>query len=476
MENINFKKLLFTLIFSFTIWFLPVPVGLKPEAIYLLAVFLGIILGIILKAAPMGTLSMLAIAVVTLTGMLAPDDPEKAISLALSGFSNTIIWFITVSVFIARGFIKSGLGTRIAYFFIKKFGRTPLGLAYSLSFADFILAPAIPGNTARAGGIIYPIMQSIADSMGSTPDSEESRHRIGTFLTLCCYNATLITSAIFLTGTSSNLMCQKFAADLGISISWGYWALAGIFPGIISLFVTPVIIKKIVPPQIKSTHQAVTAAAEYLKKLGPLQPEEKWMVITFLVLLFLWIAGPLWKINATTSAFVGLALLLLTQVLTWEDVKKEQAAWDSFIWFSALVMMASGLNTLGFFNWLGELIKLYLANLSWLIAFPVIVLVYFYSHYLFASATAHVAAMYAVLLGLGVSLGVPGTLLALMLGFTGSLYGTLTQYGHGPAPVLFGSGYVTVTEWWKTGFLLSVSFLLIWLVLGGVWWKVIGVF
>lgn len=180
------------------------------------------------------------------------------------------------------------------------------------------------------------------------------------------------------------------------------------------------------------------------------------------------------SIDATTTAFIGLTLLLLTSVLTWEDVKSEKGAWDTIVWFAVLVMMASSLNELGFIGWFSDLIKVKIGGLSWQVAFPVIILVYFFSHYIFASATAHVAAMYAALLGVGVSLGIPPMLLAMMLGFMGSIYGVLTHYGHGPAPVYFGSGYVELKAWWLRGLEIGIVLLIIYMVVGGLWMKVLG--
>jgi len=166
--------------------------------------------------------------------------------------------------------------------------------------------------------------------------------------------------------------------------------------------------------------------------------------------------------------------LLLSKVLTWEDVKAEKGAWDTVVWFSSLVMMASYLAKLGFIPWLSENIKNAIGGLSWYWAFPIIVLIYFYIHYMFASATAHVAAMYFALLSVGVAVGVPPLLLALFLGYCGGIFGTLTHYGHGPAPILFGSGYVDINSWWKDGFILSLLYLFVFFVIGGAWWKVLG--
>ena len=475
-KEIQLIPLLITVVIGVTLWFIPAPEGVTPEAWHLLAIFLATIIGIILKAASMGTLCMLAIALVALSGVLAPGDPAKSISLALRGFGDKIIWLIGISFFIARGFIKTGLGSRIAYLIITLFGKSSLGLAYSLGAADLLLAPAIPSNTARGGGIIYPIMKSMSMSLGSMPDQPETHRKVGAYLTLNSYYMNLIASAIFLTGTASNPMCQKFAADLGIEITWMSWFWAAIIPGLASAILIPLLLYRIFPPELKKTTEAPAMARLRLKEMGPVTRNEWLMVLAFVILLVLWISGDFFHIDATTTAFIGLTILLLTQVLTWEDVKGEKGAWDTIVWFATLVMMAGALNELGFIPWFGQLIQTKLLGLSWTIAFPIIVLTYFLSHYLFASATAHVAAMYAALLAVGMAMEVPPMLLALMLGYTGSLYGTLTHYAHGPAPVFFGSGYVDVKKWWIMGLIVGISLMLIWMGLGGLWWKAIGIY
>ncbi|QIH33787.1 anion permease [Sphingobacterium sp. DR205] len=474
MKEISIKNVAVTFIVALILWFIPVPKGVSPEAWHLFAIFAATILGIILKAAPMGTMCMMAIAFTALTQVLAPGDAGKSITKALTGFGDKVIWLIGISFFIARGFIKTGLGNRIAFLFIRVFGKSSLGLAYGLGLADVCLAPAIPSNTARGGGIIYPIMKSMAISFDSIPDKPETHRKLGSYLTLNSYYMNLIASSMFLTGTASNPMCQKFAANLGIDITWMSWAVAGFIPGIVAFFVVPLVLYKLYPPELKKTGDAPKMAAEKLKEMGPISRNEWLMLLAFFILLALWIFGGSLSIDATTTAFIGLTLLLLTSVLTWEDVKAEKGAWDTIVWFAVLVMMASSLNELGFIGWFSDLIKIQIGGLSWQIAFPVIILVYFFSHYIFASATAHVAAMYAALLGVGVSLGIPPMLLAMMLGFLGSIYGVLTHYGHGPAPVFFGSGYVDLKSWWLRGLEIGIVLLIIYMGVGGLWMKVIG--
>jgi DASS family divalent anion:Na+ symporter len=474
MKEINIKSFAITLVVGLVIWFIPVPEGVKPNAWHLLAIFVATIVGIILKAAPMGTMAMLGITLCAATQVLAPGKPIDAIKNALSGFGNSTIWLIGLAFFIARGFIKTGLGNRLAYNFIKLFGKSTLGLAYGLNTADLILAPAIPSNTARAGGVIFPIMKSIAVNMGSEPEKPETHRKIGAFLTLSSYNANMITSVMFLTATASNPMAQKFARDLGVNISWGSWAMAAALPGLVCFLLVPLFLYKFYPPELKETKEAPAMAAKKLKEMGKISIQEWLMVATFIILLVLWIFGNLMSIDATTGALIGLCILLLCGVLTWEDVKSEKGAWDTIVWFSALVMMGSYLNSLGLIGWFGNLVGSEMKNFSWQLAFPIIILVYSYCHYMFASATAQVAAMYSVFLAVGIAVGVPGPMLAIFLGACPTLMGSLTHYGHGPAPIFFGSTYVDMKDWWKQGFFMSVLFLLVWFIVGGIWWKVIG--
>ncbi len=474
MKEINVKAVAITFAVALIIWFIPAPKGVAENAWHLFAIFAATILGIILKAAPMGTMCMMAIGFTALTQVVAPGDAGKSITKALSGFGDKVIWLIGISFFIARGFIKTGLGNRIAFLFIRIFGRSSLGLAYGLGLADVCLAPAIPSNTARGGGIIYPIMKSMAISFDSVPDKPETHRKLGSYLTLNSYYMNLIASSMFLTGTASNPMCQKFAAGFGINITWMSWAAAGFVPGLVAFFVVPLVLYKLYPPELKKTDGAPKMAAEKLKEMGPISKNEWLMLLAFFILLGLWIFGGALSIDATTTAFIGLTLLLLTSVLTWEDVKSEKGAWDTIVWFAVLVMMASSLNELGFIGWFSDLIKLKIGGMTWTVAFPVIILVYFFSHYIFASATAHVAAMYAALLGVGVAVGIPPMLLAMMLGFLGSIYGVLTHYGHGPAPVFFGSGYVDLKAWWLRGLEIGVVLLIIYMGIGGLWMKILG--
>lgn len=437
------------------------------KGLQLFAIFVTTIAGIILKALPMGAVAMIGIAATALTGTLSIAD-------SMSGFSDVVIWLIVLAFFISRGFIKTGLGARIAYSFMALLGRRTLGLSYGLAATDLVLAPAMPSNTARGGGIIMPIMASLARAYGSKPGDGSSR-RMGSFLTLTAYQVNCITSAMFLTSMAANPLAQKLAGDLKVNLTWGGWALAALVPGLLALLVVPLIIYKLHPPEITETPEAVELAKGHLRDLGPIKTQEWKMLGVLVMLLVLWIfSKQLGDLNATTAALAGLGVLLITGVLNWDDIKAETGAWDTLVWFAALVMMASFLNKLGMVPWFSKTMGGMVAGKGWIAAFLVLALVYFYSHYFFASNTAHVASMYAAFLGVSIVAGAPPLLAALVLAFFSNLFAGMTHYGTGPAPVLFGTGYVELGTWWRMGLLISVVNIVIWVGVGGLWWKVLG--
>ena len=161
-------------------------------------------------------------------------------------------------------------------------------------------------------------------------------------------------------------------------------------------------------------------------------------------MIALWVIGES-LMSATTVALLGLGALLLSGALTWEQMKAERSAWDTLTWFAALVMMGTHLNKLGFIGWLGEQVGSRM--LGTVAAFAALTGVYALTHYLFASGTAHTASMFAVFLGVGLALGLPGVPLTVFLGAIPTLMGCLTHYGNGPAPLYFGSGYVELGAW-----------------------------
>ena len=473
------------------LWFIPAPEGVAPNAWHLLALFIGIIAGIIGKAMPIGAMAMLAMTIVALLQVTVPElgadgNPIKnpaaqAAKDALSSLNSPLIWMIGIAIMISRSLLKTGLGTRIGYLFLSLFGKSTVGVAYSLALCDLLIAPVTPSHTARGGAIVHPIMKAIATSFDSDPE-KGTQNKIGRYLALVNYHANIISCLIFLTATAPNPLVVDLVAkatDSKIHLSWGTWFVAMVVPGMVAMVLMPIILYFLYKPEITSTPDAPEMARAKLKEMGPMSRNEKITLGVFAVLLVLWagLLAPLGiKVDATTTTFLGISLLLLTGVLTWDDVLKEKGAWDTIVWFAALVMMATFLNKLGLIKWFSDLMgqQIQGMGLSWVVGCALLALVYIYSHYMFASGTAHVTAMLGAFYAVGLHLGAPPMLFALVLAASTGIMMSLTHYASGSSPVIYNSGYTTMGEWWIAGFVMSAVEILIFCTIGITWWKMLG--
>ncbi len=462
----NMVRSLVVLVIGAAIWFTPVPAGLKPEAWKLMAIFVSTILGFILQPLPIGSLAFISVTFTALSGVLKPAE-------ALSGFSNGTIWLIVSAFLFAKGFIKTGLGRRIAYVLIRALGDSTLKLGYTIVLSDLIISPATPSNTARAGGILFPIVKSLSTAFGSEPGS--TARRVGAYLMQTAYQGNTITSAMFMTAMAGNPLIASLAANtLKINISWGLWATAALVPGLLSIIVVPYLLYKFYPPEVKKTPEAKTLAAKELELMGAMSRGEKIVAAVFVGALVLWSTSQYTKLDATVVAMLAVTVMMITKVLEWKDVLTETGAWDTLIWMGALIGLADYLSKLGFIPWFAKLVSASMVGVPWMQAFVILLVIYMYAHYGFASLVAHITAMYAAFAAVAVAAGAPAFLVALALAYMSNLCMSLTHYAAGPAPIYFGAGYVDQGTWWKIGFLVSVVNMIIWVGIGSFWWKLLG--
>jgi divalent anion:Na+ symporter, DASS family len=449
------------------LYFAPVP-GLNEQQRQLLAIFIGTIISLVARPVAMGVSVLVAMTALAVTRTLP-------FARTLSGFGNTTLWLIVTAFLFARAVTATRFGIRVAYLFIERFGHSSLTLGYSIVATDAFLALFIPSDTARGGGIVFPIVKSLAAVFDSEPGP--TARRIGSFLMLVGFHATYTGSAMFLTGMAANPLIADFAMKIAhVELTWARWALAASVPGVLSLVIVPYLIFKIYPPEIHNTEAARVLARKELAAMGPMSRNERWLAAILVLVMAGWVTSPWHGIPNTFVALGGLCLILLTGVISWEELLTETRAWDALIWFAPLLMMADALQELGVVKILSGSIFGSLHSLPWLLALGVLVLVYLYIHYAFASMTAHVTALYPGFLTAAIATGAPGLMAALPLAFFSNLNAGLTHYGTGSAPVYFGAGYVSQGTWWRLGFIISLVNLVLWLGIGPLWWKLIGMY
>jgi len=460
-------KLFVPICIGIAIYLLPKPEMIDPKGWKLLGIFVATIIGIVLKPLPMAAISLIGMLACVVTNTL------KLTEEALLGFGSPIVWLVVFIFFIARGFIKTKLGHRIAYNFVALLGKRTLGLGYGIILTELVMGPAIPSNSARAGGIIYPIVKSIAETLGSRPEDGTAR-KLGSFLTLVAFQGNLIVSSMFLTAMAANPMVQAIAAKQGVYFSWGDWFIAALVPGICSIIAVPLVLYLVYPPKLKTLPQAVSIAQKNLRDMGSMSLQEWTMTAVFLIMIAVWVIGENYGIPTTSAGLFGVCVLLLTGILSWEDILAEHEAWSTVIWLSILIMMSGFLEKFGLTAWFSQAIGDIFKGYHSLIGLYGLAIVYFYSHYFFASNTAHIGAMYGAFLAVALMTGAPPVISALLLGFFSSLFSSMTHYSTGSAPIYFGMGYVQVSEWWMYGLVVSIVNIAIWLGIGYLWWSFLG--
>ncbi len=470
--NMSIKAIL-PIIVGVGIWLVPVPAGLTPGAWTYFAVFASVVAALILEpVAPAlaGLAGVTVAALLKLVPMTAGKDPTAAdaIRWALSGFSDGTVWLIFGAFMFALGYEKTGLGKRLALTLIKKMGRRALGLGYAVALADLILAPFMPSNTARSGGTIFPIIKNIPPLYGSTP--ENNPRGMGAYLMWTALATTCVTSSMFLTSLAPNILAQSLVEKTAkVTLTWNDWFMGFLPVGILLFAITPLLAYVLYPPTKKSSEDAPAWAASELAKMGSIGGREIIMAVLAMGALLSWIFLKD-QVQATTVALAAICMMVITKVVSWDDVVGYKGAWNVLAWFATLVTLADGLNKTGFLKWFAQSISGSMQGLSPTATMVGLVVVFFLSHYMFASVTAHVAAMLPVMLAAAMSvpnMNVP--LMSMLLCSTRGILGVITPYGTGPSPIYYGSGYIKGRDFWILGAVFGLVYLGAFLLIGFPW-------
>jgi DASS family divalent anion:Na+ symporter len=445
---------------AIAIWFAPVPAGLTPPAWHLFAIFIGAIASVLVGAFPLLTSTMLAVAAVVLSGTLSPVQ-------AFAGFANASVLLVVIAFLVAQAIVKSGLGRRISLFMVGRFGRSPLGIAYSIVLTDALIAPAFPSNTARAG-VLYPVVLSVAQGSGSHADDPESR-RLGGYLMFCGMASLAVSSALWMTATSANPIGIQIAQHFGLHIGFGQWLVTASAPALTAILAIPLLLSRAFPPGVRDTPDAPAAARTALAAMGPLSRDERITAVAFVLMVAGWMFADTLKLNVTSIAFAGFGVLLMANVLTMEDIAKQGDTLATFLWLAVLFALSGQLNELGFMGYVGQRLADHLAGLSWPVTYATLIGLYVAIHYLFVSQSSHVLALLGVFLEVGIRGGVSPPLMAFALLFASSYFSVITPQAGSQNIIFVASNYLTQPELYRLGLIMTLCFLGIFLLIGTPW-------
>jgi len=472
--TLNTGKLLLIIVAGLIISLLPVPAGLTRDAWIFFALFIGVMIGLVTEPMPAAYIALLGVAVACVL-RIGPADPAgevssaKAIAWGLSGFANTTVWLIVIAFHFALGYERTGLGRRISLFLVSRLGKSTLGLGYAIALSDLVLAPFIPSNTARSGGTIFPIVRNIPLLYGSSPEKEP--RKIGAYISWVALASTCVTSSMFYTALATNVLAKSLVQGSGMMApTWTEWVFYFLPAGILLLVSVPLVTYFVYPPTLKRSTSIPEWAGKELKEMGGISRGEVFMTIFAVLAILLWILGKYLGIHATLAALIVLCLMVLFRVISWRDVLENRAGWNVFLWFGALVTLAGGLNNTGFLDWLSGRITSGISSYSPRVIMIILLLVFYFIHYLFASSTAHATALLTIFIMAGSNIaGTDMTLLTLLLLYSLGLMGILTPYATGPSPIWYGLGYIPSRTFWGLGALFGIYFIAV-LILVGIPW------
>jgi anion transporter len=412
----------------------------------------------------MGSIAIISLTIGPLIGAFSIQD-------AIASFGSPIVWQIITVFFIARAIVKTNLSKRISFNIIKFFGKNVLGLGYGYVFSTFALGPMIPSGTARMGGIILPIIKASAQALGSDPEKGTEK-KAGSFFILLALYSNAIVAAMFLTATAANPVIKNLAFSLGVNMTWLTWAKISLVPGFACLILMPLILYFLYPPQLKHLPKINHLLDLELEKLGKISLKEKQTMFILTFVLCGWIIGDYINLDAILTSLIGICGLILLKVLNFEhDLLTEKEAWNTMIWLSVILFLSKTLHKSGFLSLIINNLNFMLIDLNWQLGLVILIILYGYSHYFFASNTAHVSALFALFLGIAVKIGAPAQLSAFIFAFTTSLFSGLSHFSSTEAVLSYNTKYVQAKEFFKYGFIMSTLMLLIWMLIGLIWWK-----
>ena len=465
MVKDNIKKV-YPIIAGLILWFFEPPSGLDEKGYQIFVVFISVIISLLVRAFPMAVSVLAGLSFSVMVGLISLKE-------ALKGYSDSTTWLVVIAFLIAGVVIDTGLGKRISLLCIYALGKSMTGLGYAICSAELILGPLVPSNTARGGGILAPIVDSMSRTLGSMPN--KSPDKAGQYLHLVGAHANLITAAMFLTGMAANPLISKMGLDVfQIEFNWYTWALGSIVPGVLGLLGLPILLKYLSPPTIKSIQPIRDKIKKDIKVLGPWTFQEITTALTLGIMLLLWSTKPVHGWGTTTVALFGLLTILFLNAISWEEMAKNHKAWDTLIWLGGLITLATSLKDLGFISWFAEMIQQSLTEYSPIFIFLMLALIYFYSMYFFSMLTAHIVAMAGAIFIVAKGVDLNPLLIVGVFAYFSNLCGCLTNYSTGPVIIYFGNGYLLPISWFKIGFLVSIYHIIIWLGAGTIWWRIIG--
>jgi anion transporter len=401
---------------------------------------------------------------------------QKALKLALAGFSNSALALVAAALFIAAAMTVTGLDRRIALLGMSRIGAGGKRILRGAILVTFLMSFIVPSGTARAACMV-PIMLG---SIGAL--KLDRKGPLAASIMISIAQATNIWNVGILTAAAQNLLSRGFVEKVfgsAHALTWIDWFIAGAPWSLLMSLVLYFVVRKLLPPEIESIPGGKQAMAASYAELGPMTRKEQRLLAISLALLALWATeGKLHNLDTASTMIGGVALMVLPGigVMTWGAVQK-RIPWGTVLLFGVGISLGTALLDTKAADWLSNLVvqTFHLDTLSAFGVFAVLSAFLILIHLGFASATALTAALLPILISVLTSL--PGPInaagISMLLAFTVS-FGFVLPVNTPQNMVCFGTETFTSRQFIRVGLCLTVVGYVMMLLFALSWWRLLG--
>jgi anion transporter len=301
---------------------------------------------------------------------------------------------------------------------------------------------------------------------------KRSRFAINLLLTLSFTNATI--SAGILTASPPNLITLDFLARAGEKVTYMGWLVYGFPPALVATIITWAYIQWYYKPEKQAIEGGDAYIAQNLRRMGKVKPEEWRVMVVFLIIVLLWAVGDMVGIDTTTSALLGVVVLMMPRVgvITWDAASKE-VSWGVLMVCGGGLSLGDVLIRTGAAKWLSTQAfgALGLAGLSAVVILLIILFITQYMHLLFAATTSMAAALLPLVMTLAQAVHMDVRLLMMAVGMVVGGYPLLMFYNTLPSIVIYGTGRLQVGDFPRVGIVLCAIACFVYVICYFTYWQ-----
>ena len=446
------------IIIALIIFLLPTPTGLTEEGKNSFAIFVISLTLWVTNVIPLAMTSLLGMALIPLFGVL---DIDKSFSL----FGNKAIFFILGALIISAGIQKTGLGVRFAYKIISRFNGHPRNLIAGVLITSAFLSCIMPEHAVAA--LLFPIVIQLARSLDLKP--MESNLGKALFLSMA-WGAVVGGITTYLGGARNLLAVDILEKNHDMTIGFFEWIKMSFPIPLLILIITYFLIVKAYQPEIENCRAARNKLEKEILGKGPLNNDEKKLILVLAVVIFLWLFFS-HRINIAITSVLGGVTIFVLDIVDWNDIVN-YINWGVILMYGGAIVIASSLSLTGGAQWLSETV---FSNLSF--GPFVFILIISLVTKLLTEGISNVAAV-AIILPLtfswGATMNINPVLITLSVALSGGLAFCLPM-GTPPNAIAFSAGYYRISDVLTVGIILNIISWLIVILVSRFYWPIIGI-